>query len=93
MGLHICWSSEDFEDWIGFDMEDVEENLKTNQTLYKCLHCDFRVETTENMKEHLQDKHKNQVAAKCIHCEYQDKTWKGMRKHFRIKHRKTFPSL
>ena len=43
MGMHICWSSEDFEDWIGFDMEDVGENLKTNQTLYKCLHCDFRV--------------------------------------------------
>ena len=64
-------------------MEDVEENFNLNQTIYKCIHCDFRVETTEGMK----------VAAKCIHCEYQDKTWKRLRKHFRIKHMRTCPSL
>ena len=31
-------------------MEDVEENFKTNQTIYKCLNYYFKVETTENMK-------------------------------------------
>ena len=36
-------------------MEDVEENFNLNQTIYKCIHCDFRVETTEGMKEHLQE--------------------------------------
>ena len=62
--MHIIWS--DFEDWLGFDMEDVQENFNSNQTIYKCIHCDFRVESTEGMKEHLQE---NQVAAKCIHCD------------------------
>ena len=70
-GIHICWSSEDFEKWLGFDMWDVRENFTANETLYTCLACNFKVLTRDFMKEHIKNEYDNQVGAKCVHCEYE----------------------
>ena len=54
-GMHICFSNEDFENWKGFDMWEVDENLQTGETMYKCLDCNFKIETTEKNERTLQN--------------------------------------
>ena len=51
--MHICWSSEDFEKWLGFDMWDVKENFTANETLYTFCACNFKVLRSDFMKEHI----------------------------------------
>jgi hypothetical protein len=53
MGMHICWSSEDLEKWLGFDMWDVKENFTANETLYTYCSCNFKVLRSYLMKEHI----------------------------------------
>ena len=91
-GMHICFSSEDFENWKGFDMWEVDENLQTGETMYKCLDCNFKIETKEKMKAHFKIEHESNMEAICFHCEYRYMSWKGLRRHFKINHMKPYPS-
>ena len=54
--IHICWLSEDFQEYLGFDIWGTYTSFESD-SVFKCLRCDKEDEDCENMKSHIQEKH------------------------------------
>ena len=83
--IHICWSSEDFQDYLGFDIWKTCTTMESD-TVVKCLRCDKTDEDIEKMREHIEENHALDKASKCNFCEFEDKTWLGLKKHYKLNH-------
>ena len=84
-GMHICWSNEDFQEYIGFDIWETRTTMES-EDLFKCLRCERTDDDRDKMREHIEAKHKKDKASKCNYCGYEDKTWLGLKKHYKINH-------
>ena len=84
-GIHICWSKEDFEDFIGFDIWETRTTMEC-EDLFKCLKCDRTDDDSDKMREHIEAKHKLDKASKCNFCDYEDKNWLGLKNHYKMNH-------
>ena len=84
-GIHICWSSEDFEEYIGFDIWETRTTMEC-EDLFKCLKCDRTDDDRDKMREHIEAKHLLDKYSKCNFCDHKDKTWLGLKKHYKINH-------
>lgn len=83
--MHICWSSEDFHEWIGFDIWKTCTTMES-ESVYKCLRCDKTDDDDEKMREHIEENHAQDKALKCNFCDHEDKGWLSLKKHYQIKH-------
>ena len=83
--IHICWSSEDFHEWIGFDIWKTCTTMES-ETVYKCLRCDKTDDDDEKMRKHIEENHALDKVSKCNFCDHEDKTWLGLKKHYEISH-------
>ena len=88
LGMHICMSDVDFNEYIGFDVKNTFSTEETDYN-YKCLKCEKSDEDDDNMRQHIQDNHKFNIVTKCKLCVYEDKSFTGMKTHYRTKHMKT----
>ena len=52
--------------------------------IIKCEHCDFKAETTQHMKVHVNLKHK---VLKCDYCEYKNHSMDILKEHMQKKHK------
>ena len=86
-GIHICFTNEDFLEYIGFDVWGTFETDESD-CVFKCLKCNFTDDDSDKMRDHIEDKHKDEKRSKCNICNYQDKTWLGLMDHFRLNHYK-----
>ena len=83
--VHICWSSEDFHNYIGFDIWKTRTTMES-ESVFKCLRCDKTDDDSDRMREHIAQKHTLDKASKCNFCEHEDKTWLGLKKHYKLNH-------
>ena len=84
-GMHICFSNEDFQEYVGFNIWETFETDESD-SVYKCLKCNFESDDKAAMREHLDAKHEHEKTSKCNICGYEDKTWLGLMNHFRSNH-------
>ena len=84
-GVHICFSNDDFKEFIGFDVWGTFETDEC-ETVYKCLRCNETDDDADQMRKHIDKKHKNDKASKCNFCDHEDKTWLGLIIHFQTNH-------
>ena len=84
-GIHICWSNEDFKEFLGFDIWSTYTGDESD-TVFKCLKCDMEDDDKENMKKHIEEQHKHEITSKCNFCTYEDKSWLGLKKHYKTYH-------
>ena len=84
-GMHICWNVDDFNEWKGFVMHNLDQNPRSGDFIYECLQCEFTDEERDVMKEHINSNHDN-LYSKCGLCDFKNKTWKEMIDHFEAKH-------
>ena len=83
--IHICWSSEDFQNFIGFDIWKTCTTMES-ETVYKCLRCEKTDDDDDKMREHIQKNHAEDKALKCNFCDHEDKNWLSLKKHYEVKH-------
>ena len=86
-GMHICWDTEVFDEWKGFEMHNIKQNRRSGEPIFKCVLCDFTDEDRDVMKRHIKDKHVN-FYTKCGLCSHKFHTWKGMIDHYEFNHMK-----
>ena len=84
-GIYICWSNEDFKEFLGFDIWSTYTSDESD-TVFKCLKCDMEDDDKENMKKHIEERHKHEITSKCNFCTYEDKSWLGLKKHYKTYH-------
>ena len=83
--IHICWSEEDFQESLGFDIWSTYTGDESD-TVFKCLKCDEEDDDKENMKKHIQEKHAAEKTSKCNFCTYENNSWLGLKKHYKRFH-------
>ena len=88
LGMHICMSYMDFEEYIGFDVKNTFSTEETDYN-YQCLKCHKTDEAKNNMQSHIKEKHKLNKVTKCNLCMYEATSFTGLKKHFRSKHVKS----
>ena len=84
-GVHICFSFDEFKEYIGFDVWKTFETDES-ETVFKCLRCDATDDDADLMREHIDKMHRKDKASKCNLCDYEDNSWLGLIFHFKSKH-------
>ena len=83
--IHICWSNEDFQNFLGFDIWKTCTTMES-ETVYKCLRCEKTDDDEDKMREHIEENHAEDKALKCNFCDHEDKTWLSLKKHYQMTH-------
>ena len=84
--IHICWSPTDFKGFLGFDIQNTEVADNGEDSIFKCLECEFSSESQNDMREHISSYHKSILLIKCSFCETKNSSWKQLKGHFESKH-------
>ena len=84
--IHICWSPTDFEQFLGFDIQNTQVADNGEDSIFKCLESEFSIESQDDMREHVVSNHKSKLTIKYNLCETKDSSWRRLKSHFEIKH-------